>query len=68
MEYRVITGPPFYRTRIGRTFFAILTPEQERRHIEAGRIVPVIRRTGKPVTPTAPRGASRSTQPQEGGQ
>lgn len=67
-EYRVIVGPPFYRTRMGNTFFATMSPEQERRHLEAGRIVRVIRRTGKPVTPTAPRGASRSTQPQEGGQ
>ncbi len=68
MEYRVIVGPPFYRTRIGDTFIATLTPEQERRHLETGRIVRVHRRTGKPPKPTAPSGATRSTQPEEGGQ
>ncbi len=68
MEYRVIVGPPFYRTRRGDTFIATLTPEQERRHLETGRIVRVVNRNRKPPKPTAPRGASRSTQPAEGGQ
>lgn len=67
-QYRVLGGPMFYRTRRGDTFHADMTPAQERRHMEAGRIVRVLPKNRRVRPAKPPKGASRSTQPPAGGQ